>query len=94
MVLKYVLTKKVIMYYYLYKYFIHRKEKSSNEKIICKCNDYKKINFRGFVHTIDDITDSVMNTLIQDIIKIKRKEFLNKIKETHKKTLSCENCLD
>jgi len=62
--------------------FIHRKEKTTNEKIIWKCNEYKKLNCRGRVHTIgESVVKYIDHTHVPDITKIKCKEFVNEVKE-------------
>lgn len=69
----------------VYNNFIHRKEKKINEKIIWKCNDYKKLNCRGRVHTKgDSVIKYTDHTHVPDVAKIKCKEFVNEVKEVVK----------
>jgi hypothetical protein len=69
----------------VHNHFIHRKEKTINEKIISKCNDYKEFNCRGRAHTIgESVVKYIDHIHVPDITKIKYKEFVNEVKEVAK----------
>lgn len=77
MTFKYVLGQKV-EHLLVYKHFIRQKEIISNEIIIWKCNDYKKLNCRGRVLTKgENVTKYIDYTHVPDITKIMCKEFKN-----------------
>lgn len=84
MAFKYVLSQKGENLL-IYNHFIHRKEKINNEKIIWKCNDYRKLNCRGRVHTKgESVIKYIDHSHVPDISKIAYKEFVNKVKEVAK----------
>jgi hypothetical protein len=69
----------------VYNHFIHQIEKNSNDKIIWKCNDYKKLNWRGRVHRKgDSVIKYTDHTHVPDATKIKFKELLNEVNEVAK----------
>jgi hypothetical protein len=56
MALMYVLSQKGEKLL-VHNHFIHRKEKTINEKMIWKYNDYMKFNCRGRAHTSDVVNN-------------------------------------